>query len=84
MLFTAAKVAQLGLLPQGQPERHERVRAMIAQMDAEGFGSCTNHEECQAACPKGISAEFIARLNGDFIMASLTVGRRAAKLGDSG
>ena len=84
MLFTAAKVAQLGLLPQGQPERHERVRAMIARMDAEGFGGCTNHEECQAACPKGISAEFIARMNGDFIMASLTVGRRDAKLGDAG
>ena len=84
MLFTAAKVSHLGLLPQGQPERNERVRAMVAQMDAEGFGSCTNHEECEAACPKGISVETIGRMNADFIMASLTVGRRAAKLGDSG
>ena len=84
MLFTAAKVSHLGLLPQGQPERHERVRAMIAQMDAEGFGSCTNHEECQAACPKGISVETIGRMNADYVMASLTAGRRAAQLGDSG
>jgi succinate dehydrogenase / fumarate reductase iron-sulfur subunit len=84
MLFTAAKVSHLGLLPQGQPERNERVRAMVARMDAEGFGSCTNHEECEAACPKGISVETIGRMNADFIMASVTVGRRAAKLGDSG
>ena len=84
MLFTAAKVAHLGFLPQGQPERNERVRAMVAQMDFEGFGSCTNHEECQSACPKGISVETIGRMNADYIMASLTVGRRAAKLGDSG
>ena len=83
MLFTAAKVSHLGLLPQGQPERQERVRKMIAQMDAEGFGGCTNHEECQAACPKGISAEFIARLNADFLVASVLKGRREAKLGDS-
>ena len=84
MLFTAAKVSHLGLLPQGQPERHDRVRAMIARMDAEGFGSCTNHEECEAACPKGITVETIGRLNADYVMASLTVGRRAARLGDSG
>jgi len=82
MLFTAAKVSHLGLLPQGQPERRERVLAMIAQMDAEGFGSCTNHEECQAACPKGISVETIGRLNADFLVASLGKGRREAKLGD--
>ncbi len=84
MLFTAAKVAHLGLLPQGQPERFDRVRAMIAQMDAEAFGSCTNHEECEAACPKGITVETIGRMNADYVMASLTVGRRAARLGDSG
>ena len=84
MLFTAAKVSHLGLLPQGQPERFDRVRAMVAQMDAEGFGSCTNHEECEAACPKGIIVETIGRLNADYVMASLTVGRRAARLGDSG
>jgi succinate dehydrogenase / fumarate reductase iron-sulfur subunit len=84
MLFTAAKVSHLGLLPQGQPERFDRVRAMVAQMDAEGFGSCTNHEECEAACPKGITVETIGRMNADYVMASLTVGRRAARLGDSG
>ncbi|MEK7668645.1 MAG: succinate dehydrogenase/fumarate reductase iron-sulfur subunit [Gemmatimonadota bacterium] len=83
MLFTAAKVSHLGLLPQGQPERHERVLRMIAQMDAEGFGGCTNHEECQAACPKGIATEFIARMNADFLVASLGRGRREARLGDS-
>ena len=84
MLFTAAKVSHLGLLPQGQPERFDRVRAMVARMDAEGFGSCTNHEECEAACPKGITVETIGRMNADYVMASLTVGRRAARLGDSG
>jgi succinate dehydrogenase / fumarate reductase iron-sulfur subunit len=72
MLFTAAKVSHLGLLPQGQPERRERVLAMVAQMDAEGFGTCTNHYECEAACPKAISVEFIARLNRDYLKASLT------------
>ncbi len=70
MLFTAAKVSQLALLPQGQPERWDRVLKMVAQMDAERFGTCTNHEECEAACPKGISVEFIARMNRDFIAAS--------------
>ena len=82
MLFTAAKVAQLALLPQGQPERHLRVRRMVAQMDAEGFGSCTNHGECEAVCPKGISLENIARMNRDFIKASL-VGERVSA-GDGG
>jgi succinate dehydrogenase / fumarate reductase, iron-sulfur subunit len=71
MLFVSAKVSQLGLLPQGQPERDIRVRKMVAQMDAEGFGTCTNHEECEAACPKEIRLEFIARMNWDFIKASL-------------
>jgi succinate dehydrogenase / fumarate reductase iron-sulfur subunit len=68
-LFVAAKVSHLGLLPQGQPERHDRVRKMIAQHDAEGFGGCTNHEECEAACPKGISVAFIARMNRDMLRA---------------
>jgi succinate dehydrogenase / fumarate reductase iron-sulfur subunit len=72
MLFTAAKVSHLGLLPQGQPERWERSRRMVAQMDAEGFGTCTNHYECEAACPKEISVEFIARMNRDYIRATLT------------
>ncbi|HET7903487.1 MAG TPA: succinate dehydrogenase/fumarate reductase iron-sulfur subunit, partial [Candidatus Eisenbacteria bacterium] len=67
MLFTAAKVSHLALLPQGGPEREERVRRMVAQMDAEGFGSCTNHGECEASCPKGISVENIARLNREFL-----------------
>jgi succinate dehydrogenase / fumarate reductase iron-sulfur subunit len=71
MLFTAAKVSHLGLLPQGQPERHERVLKMVTAMDAAGFGSCTNHGECEAACPKEISLEFIARMNRDFMAASL-------------
>jgi succinate dehydrogenase / fumarate reductase iron-sulfur subunit len=71
MLFTAAKISHLGLLPQGQPERWQRVRNMVAQMDAEGFGTCTNHYECEAACPKEISVEFIARMNRDYILASL-------------
>ena len=68
-LFTAAKVAHLGLLPQGQAEQPDRVRKMVAQMDAEGFGGCTNHGECEKACPKGISIDFIARMNRDFVKA---------------
>ncbi|MBI3272347.1 MAG: succinate dehydrogenase/fumarate reductase iron-sulfur subunit [Planctomycetes bacterium] len=71
MLFVAAKVSHLGLLPQGQPERRERVRKMVARMDAEGFGKCTNTLECEAACPKTISVEFIARMNRDYLVASL-------------
>jgi len=69
MLFTAAKVSQLGLLPQGQPERYTRARKMVAAMDQAGFGSCTNHGECAEACPKGIGLEFIARMNRDFLKA---------------
>jgi succinate dehydrogenase / fumarate reductase iron-sulfur subunit len=84
MLFTAAKISHLGLLPQGQPERNERARTMVARMDAEGFGSCTNHEECEAACPKGISVQFIARMNADFLKAKVTEGRRVAKAGEGG
>ena len=69
MLFVAAKVSQLGLLPQGQPERDQRVLAMVRQMDAEGFGNCTNYYECSAVCPKLISHEFIARMNRDYLKA---------------
>ncbi len=76
MLFTAAKVSQLVLLPQGKPERTDRVRRMVAQMDAEGFGSCTNHGECEAVCPKGISLGNIARLNREYLRASFVWGRR--------
>ncbi|MCO5250410.1 MAG: succinate dehydrogenase/fumarate reductase iron-sulfur subunit [Candidatus Kapabacteria bacterium] len=72
MLFTSAKIGQFALLPQGQPERKERVIAMVKQMDSEGFGACTNHYECEAACPKGISVEFIAMMNRDFMKASFT------------
>ncbi len=78
MLFVSAKVSQLALLPQGQPERWDRVRNMVAQMDAEGFGTCTNHGECEAACPKAIRMQFIAMMNADFVRSSLTTGRRAA------
>ncbi|MCZ6916649.1 MAG: succinate dehydrogenase/fumarate reductase iron-sulfur subunit [Gemmatimonadetes bacterium] len=71
MLFTAAKVAHLSLLPQGQPERPERVSKMVQQMEEEGFGYCTNHGACQTACPKEISIDFIAFLNRDALTASL-------------
>ncbi len=71
MLFTASKVSHLGLLPQGQPERIERVLKMVATMDAQGFGGCTNHQECEAACPKEISIDFIARLNRDLMKATV-------------
>ncbi len=70
-LFTAAKICHLGLLPQGQPERDRRVLAMVERMDAEAFGGCTNHAECQAACPKEISIDFIARMNRDLFNAAL-------------
>ncbi len=72
MLFVAAKVSHLGMLPQGQPERTARVRKMVSQMDDEGFGACTNQYECEAACPKEISADFIGRMNADYLWASVT------------
>ncbi len=71
MLFTAAKISHLGLLPQGQPERFERVLKMVSMMDEAGFGGCSNHGECEVACPKDISVDFIARLNRDLLKASL-------------
>lgn len=73
MLYTSAKVAHLGLLPQGQPERYERVQNMVHQMEAEGFGSCRNYAECEAACPKEISIKFIGRLNRDFLRSTLSL-----------
>src|SRR5690554_2140311 len=73
MLFTAAKVSQYALLPQGQPERKQRVQDMVAQMDAEGFGNCSNTGACEAECPKGISLENIARLNRELIKAKTAV-----------
>src|SRR3984885_11703777 len=74
MLFMSAKVSHLALLPQGKPERRERVGAMIAQMDKEGFGGCTVTEECEAACPAGISVSNIARLNREYMKAMLGGG----------
>ncbi len=74
MLFVAAKVSHLALLPQGQAEKQKRVRDMIAKMDELGFGNCSNHFECTAACPKEISAEHIARMNREFLTANV-VGR---------
>ncbi len=72
MLFVSAKVSQLALLPQGEPERESRVLNMVAQMDKEGFGNCTNTYACEAECPKGISVSNIARLNREFLTAGLT------------
>lgn len=72
MLFVSAKVAQFAHLPQGQPERKERALHMVAQMDAEGFGGCTNQYECEAVCPKEISVASIALMNRDYLRARLT------------
>jgi len=72
MLFVAAKTSQLALLPQGQPERCQRTLDMVRQMQLEEFGNCSNHYECEAACPKNIPVSFIAQLNRDFLSASLT------------
>ncbi len=69
-LFTGAKVTHLGLLPQGQPERHDRVATMVHAAGREGFGSCTNIGECEAVCPKSIRLEVIARMNRDFLRAA--------------
>ncbi|MDB4055742.1 4Fe-4S dicluster domain-containing protein, partial [Akkermansiaceae bacterium] len=69
MLFVSAKAAHLNLLPQGAPEKDKRVLGMVRQMDAEGFGNCTNLYECEAVCPKEISTENIARLNRDYAVA---------------
>ena len=74
-LFTSAKVSHLGLVPQGQPERYDRVVNMVAQMEQEAFGSCTNHRECEAVCPKEISIDFIARMNRDYLKARVTGSR---------
>ncbi len=71
MLFLSAKVSHLALLPQGEPERKTRVLNMVAQMDKEGFGACTNTGACEAVCPKEISLSNIARLNGEYILSGL-------------
>jgi len=72
MLFTSAKISQLALLPQGDPERKRRSLRMVEQMDKEGFGNCTNTGACQVECPKGISLENIARMNREFLRAAVT------------
>ena len=76
MLYTSAKISHLALLPQGQPERSERARKMVARMDAEGFGTCTNHGECEAACPKAMRMQFIDMMNADFTKTSISEGER--------
>ena len=70
-LFVAAKVSQLSLLPQGQPEKKERVNKMVSQMDEEGFGHCTNTGACQAECPKGISIEYVRKMNLDYNLSNI-------------
>jgi succinate dehydrogenase / fumarate reductase iron-sulfur subunit len=80
-LFTSAKVAHLNLLPQGQPERWSRVNAMVNRME-EYFGSCTNYGECQQACPKGISIDFIAMMNRDFLKAKFKDRKRLLRAAD--
>jgi len=71
MLFVSAKAGQLNSLPQGQPEKHRRVLGMVNAMDEAGFGNCTNQYECEAACPKDITASWIAKLNRDYAMATV-------------
>jgi succinate dehydrogenase / fumarate reductase iron-sulfur subunit len=81
-LFTAAKIAHLGLLPQGQPERVQRARRMVEQMDLERFGGCTLYGECQEACPKLISMDTITRMNRDFLRAAVAPVRAAVAESD--
>jgi succinate dehydrogenase / fumarate reductase, iron-sulfur subunit len=83
MLFVGAKISQLGVLPQGQPERWSRVHTMVATMDAEGFGGCTNFLECAAVCPKAVSPDFIARMNRD-LMGAVFLARPRASTSDAG
>jgi succinate dehydrogenase / fumarate reductase, iron-sulfur subunit len=82
MLFVSAKISQLALLPQGKPERKERAERMVAQMDAEGFGACTNTGACEAECPKAISLSNIARMNREYFSAALTSYEVQLKGGD--
>jgi len=82
MLFVSAKVSQFALLPQGKPERKERVEKMVATMDAEGFGACTNTGACEAECPKGISLTNIARMNREYFSAMVSSYEVVPKGGD--
>jgi succinate dehydrogenase / fumarate reductase iron-sulfur subunit len=84
MLFVSAKVAHLGLLPQGQPERYRRVKAMADQMDSEGFGACTVTGSCEAVCPKEISLDFIARMNRDYLVSVLKGDPKKPSSGGAG
>ena len=84
MLFVSAKVGHLASLPQGQPERAVRVRKMVEQHDAEGFGHCTNQYECEAACPKEISVGFIAKLNREFLRSTVQFDEREMSGGEGG
>jgi succinate dehydrogenase / fumarate reductase, iron-sulfur subunit len=81
-LFMSAKISHLGLLPQGQPERAKRVLDMVSTHEKEGFGACSNHYECEAACPKQVSVSFIARMNRDHLKAQLTYKEPSAKGGE--
>jgi len=81
MLFVAAKLAQLHHLPQGQGERHHRTQAMVTAMDAAGFGNCSNHYECEAACPKDIKRDVMAQLNRDYAKSAF-IGRERSDKGD--
>jgi len=71
-LFVSAKLSQFALLPQGQPERKARALSMVAKMDEEGFGNCSNHGECEAVCPKGISIKHIARMRREYFKAVIS------------
>ena len=82
MLFVSAKISQLALLPQGRPERKERAEKMVAQMDAEGFGACTNTGACEAECPKAISLTNIARMNREYFSAAISSYEVQSKGGD--
>jgi succinate dehydrogenase / fumarate reductase, iron-sulfur subunit len=86
MLFVSAKAGQLNSLPQGQAEKTKRTLGMVRQMDAEGFGNCTNQYECEAACPKDISVDWISKLNRDFALSAAkdSVAARAVKAGEEG
>jgi succinate dehydrogenase / fumarate reductase iron-sulfur subunit len=86
MLFAGAKISQYAELPQGQVEAPERVAEMVNAMAENGFGNCSNHYECQAACPKGIDVKFIARMNREFVkaLAKDKVGARGAAKASAG
>lgn len=84
MLFVSAKVSQLALLPQGDAERTQRVKAMVEQMDEEGFGACSNTYACEAECPKKISVEHIARLNREYLRAQLATTYESTATGGAG